>query len=181
MAYSAGGGEQSGEDSIFGSGGAISQALAENDPSMADEEKPEKPPPKKLSPGELLKIKQDKEKAQKLAEKKKKEAEEKKKKDEQKKKEEEKKKKEEKARQEKEDTDQLARQTHLLQNFLDDDTQTQKENESDYFYLKNPKKSLSNLANTNIKDQTEVETANDIIQKSRKTILSGMDGGLSIY
>lgn len=57
MAYSAGGGEQSGEDSIFGSGGAISQALAENDPSMADEEKPEKPPPKKLSPGELLKIK----------------------------------------------------------------------------------------------------------------------------
>lgn len=70
MAYSAGDGSQSGEEgpSIFGSGGAISEALAENDPSMQEEEKPK---PKKLSPGELLKIKQEKEKAEKLAKKKK--------------------------------------------------------------------------------------------------------------
>ena len=41
MAYSALGADQSGEDgSIFGSGGAISQALEENDPSLKEEEKP---------------------------------------------------------------------------------------------------------------------------------------------
>ena len=84
MAYSAGGDSQSGDEgpSIFGSGGAISEALAENDPSLKEEEKPA---PKKLSPGELLKIKQDKEKAEKLAKEKKKKEEEKKKADEKKK------------------------------------------------------------------------------------------------
>ena len=40
----------------------------------------------------------------------------------------------------------------MLQNFLDDDTQTQKENESNYFYIKNPKKSLTALADKNIHD-----------------------------
>ena len=56
MAYSAKDGEQGADDapSIFGAGGAISEALAENDPSLKEEEKPE---PKKLTPGELLKIK----------------------------------------------------------------------------------------------------------------------------
>ena len=80
MAYSALSNDQSGEDSsIFGSGGAISQALEESNPDLKEEEKPE---PKKLSAGELLKIKQEKEAAQKLAEKKKKAAEEKKRKEE---------------------------------------------------------------------------------------------------
>ena len=61
MAYSALANDQSGEDSsIFGAGGAISQALEENDPSLKEEEKP---PPKKLTEGELLKIKQQKEAA----------------------------------------------------------------------------------------------------------------------
>ena len=55
---------------------------------------------------------------------------------------------------------------------------SKKENESDYYYIKNPKKSLSSLAENNVKDQTEVETANDILKKSRKHILTGMDGGL---
>jgi len=55
MAYSALGGDSNSEDtSIFGAGGAISQALEENDPSLKEEEKP---PPKKLSDKELLKIK----------------------------------------------------------------------------------------------------------------------------
>ena len=42
MAYSAGDGSQSGEEgpSIFGSGGAISESMAENDPNMKEEEKP---------------------------------------------------------------------------------------------------------------------------------------------
>ena len=55
MAYSAEEGGQSGEDSsIFGSGGAISEALAESDPSLKEEEKPK---PKVLSPAEQAKIK----------------------------------------------------------------------------------------------------------------------------
>ena len=66
----------------------------------------------------------------------------------------------------------------MLQNFLDDDTQTQKENESNYFYIKNPKKSLTALADKNIHDQTEAETATDILSKSRKSLFTGMDGGL---
>lgn len=42
MAYSAGGDSAGGEEgpSIFGSGGAISEALAENDPNMKEKEKP---------------------------------------------------------------------------------------------------------------------------------------------
>lgn len=55
MAYSAGEGEQSAEKpeepSIFGSSGAFAEALAENDPSLKEDEAP------KLSEGELLKIK----------------------------------------------------------------------------------------------------------------------------
>lgn len=83
MSYSAKDVDQSADEtpSIFGSGGAIAAALAENDPSLEEEEAPK---PKKLSPGELLKIKQEKEAAQKLAQKKKEEAEAKQKKEEQK-------------------------------------------------------------------------------------------------
>ena len=162
--------------SIFSSGGAISQALAENDESL--QEKSDAAKPKPPTEAEIKKQKEEKEKQKKLAEQKKKEEKEKKEKEEQKKKEEEKKKKEAQEKKEKEEKDQLARQEHLLQNFMDDDTQTQKENQSDYFYIKNPKKSLSALADTNIIEQTEGQTTSDIISKSRKSLFAGMDGGL---
>ena len=170
--------EQDSSSSLFAPGGAISQALADNDESL--QEKSDAPKPKPPTEEEIKKQKEEKEKQKKLAEKKKKEEEEKKKKDAQDKIEEEKKKKEEKEKKEKEGKDQLARQEHLLQNFMDDDKETQKENQSDYFYIKNPKKSLSALADTNIIEETEGQTTSDIISKSRKSLFAGMDGGLDI-
>ena len=65
--------------SIFGSGGAISEALAESDPSLKDEEASK---PKQPTEADIKKEKEEKEKKKKDAEKKKKEAEEKRKKEE---------------------------------------------------------------------------------------------------
>ena len=60
---------------------------------------------------------------------------------------------------------------------MEDERETQKENEQDYYYVKNPKKTLSSLADLNVKEDTDAETASNIINKSRKTILDGMFGG----
>lgn len=69
--------------SIFGSGGAISEALAESDPSLKEDESKTK----EQKEAELKKKKEEEEKKKKLAEKKKKDLEEKRKKDELKRKE----------------------------------------------------------------------------------------------
>jgi len=61
---------------------------------------------------------------------------------------------------------------------MEDERETEKENEQDYYKVKNPPKTLSSLADLNVLEETDAETASNIIKKSRKTILDGMFGGL---
>ena len=73
----------------------------------------------------------------------------------------------------KEEKEREARQAHLLENFMEDDEDKQKEIQNDY-YQRDKRKSVFDLAEQNIHTDSDTAAIHNIVKKSKKSIVQSL-------